>query len=289
MKTMRFGAKDVFRILLVIFANVICAAAAKFFLLSADLAAGGVTGIGILLQNALGVDVSWMILAVNVLLLTLGAVFLGVKFALTSVVSSFAYPLALAALNYLFPDVRMTSDILLNTLFGGALTGFSIGLAFRAGASTGGMDIPPLILDKHFGIPAAVSMYVIDVIILLLQLLILPIDKILYGIIFVATYTIIIERMMHLGTTKTEIRVISDRTDEIVNTILADIDRGATIFPTIGGYTRDDKQLVLTVVSNREVPKLEKAIHRIDPECFMMISRISEVRGRGFTLSKKNK
>ena len=287
MKRLQFGKKDILRTLLVVFANIICAGAAKFFLLSADLAAGGVTGIGILLQNALGIDVSWIILAVNILLLVLGAVFLSVRFALTSVVSSFSYPLALAVLNALFPNVRLTNDILLNTLFGGALTGFAIGLAFRAGASTGGMDIPPLILDKHLGIPAAVSMYVLDVIILLLQFMILPLEKILYGILFVATYTIIIEKMMHLGTAKTEIRVISEKTDEIVKTILSDIDRGATIISAIGGFTRDSRQLVFSVVSNRDVPKLEKAIHRIDPECFVIVSRISEVRGRGFTLSKK--
>ena len=181
----------------------------------------------------------------------------------------------------------ITDDVLMNMVFSGLGIGIALGTVIRTGASTGGMDIPPLMLQKYFKIPVSVSMYVFDFIILLLQAFTHTADEVLYGIVLVLIYTMALDKMIMIGTTKTELKIVSCKSEEIRQAILEQMDRGVTMLEGEGGYLRKPTQIVLSVISNREVPKIEKIIHEIDPESFLIISRVSEVRGRGFTLSKK--
>ena len=130
-------------------------------------------------------------------------------------------------------------------------------------------------------------MYIFDFIILLLQAITHTADEVLYGIVLVLIYTMALDKMIMIGTTKTELKIVSCKSEEIRQAILEQMDRGVTMLEGEGGYLRKPTQIVLSVISNREVPKIEKIIHEIDPESFLIISRVSEVRGRGFTLSKK--
>ena len=91
---------------------------------------------------------------------------------------------------------------------------------------------------------------------------------------------------MLIGATRTEVKIISQNSGEIRTAILKKLDRGVTMLDGEGGYLQDKKQVVLSVISNRELPKLEKMIRTIDPECFMVISRVNEVSGRGFSMQK---
>ncbi len=173
------------------------------------------------------------------------------------------------------------------TLFSGIGIGLSLGIVIRGGASTGGMDIPPLVLNRYLKIPVSVSMYLFDLGILLAQAFFNPPETVLYGILLVMTYTIVLDKMLLLGTTKTEVKVISKRAPQIREAILHQLDRGVTILSGETGYLHLETQVVMSVISNRELPRVEKIIRRIDPECFMVVSRVSEVRGRGFSMSKK--
>ena len=181
----------------------------------------------------------------------------------------------------------MTDDLLLNTLFSGLGIGLALGIVIRSGASTGGMDIPPLILQKVFRIPVSISMYVFDVCILLVQALFRPIENILYGILLILIYTLVLDKMLLMGTTRTEIKIVSPKAQEIRDAILTQIDRGVTMLDGEGGYLHQKTQVILSVISNRELPKVERIIHTIDPESFMIINRVNEVSGRGFSMKKR--
>ena len=100
-------------------------------------------------------------------------------------------------------------------------------------------------------------------------------------------YTMVLDKMLLMGTSRIEIKVVSEKSEEIRQAILQDLNRGVTLIQTESGYLRQNTQLVLSVLSSRELPKAEKLIHQIDPECFLMVSRISEVKGRGFSMQKK--
>ena len=273
--------------LLVLLGNIIYACTVKFFLLPSGLMTGGTTGIALAVNYWTGLSVSLFVLLFNVAMLIIGWIVFGRTFAFSTILSTFAYPVFLSALNFIFGDVVITDDVLMNMVFSGLGIGIALGTVIRTGASTGGMDIPPLMLQKYFKIPVSVSMYIFDFIILLLQAITHTADEVLYGIVLVLIYTMALDKMIMIGTTKTELKIVSCKSEEIRQAILEQMDRGVTMLEGEGGYLRKPTQIVLSVISNREVPKIEKIIHEIDPESFLIISRVSEVRGRGFTLSKK--
>ena len=161
----------------VIFGNVFYAFVIKLFLLPGNLMTGGTTGIGLVVKHFTGASISGFVLAFNIVMLIVGVIFLGKKFALTTILSSFTYPIALEAANHIFGDLVITDNPMLNTIFAGLGIGIGLGIVIRTGASTGGMDIPPLILNKYFRIPVSVSLNVFDILILLPQILYNPPER----------------------------------------------------------------------------------------------------------------
>lgn len=279
--------RQILSVLCVLAGNALYALTVKLFLLPSDVIVGGTTGISLFVEHTFGVSISLFILIFNILMLIVGLIILGKKFALTTIISSFAYPVFLELFNHCFGDLVLTTDPFLSTLFSGLGIGIALGVVIRSGASTGGMDIPPLVLNHFFKIPVSVSLYVFDFCILILQFSFTPIDKILYGIVLSLIYTVVLDKILLKGTSKTEVKVISQKTEEIRSAILSQLDRGVTILYGEGGYLQEKSQILMSVVSNREVIQIERLIHQIDPECFMVVSRVSEVSGRGFSMKKK--
>ena len=190
-------------------------------------------------------------------------------------------------LGRILPTGGLTDDVLLCTIFSGLGIGIAVGVVIRAGASTGGMDIPPLVLQKFFRIPVSASLYVFDTCILLMQAMFSDMTRILYGILLVMIYTMVIDRLMLMGTTQTEVKIISSRSEEIRQAVLEQLDRGITMLDGRTGYLGQEMEMIFTVISNRELPRIEKIVHAIDPECFMVVSKISQVSGRGFSMKKE--
>ena len=283
----RNTGKAVIAVFIVILGNILYALAVKLFLIPAGLVTGGTTGIGLAVNYAAGVPVATFVLIFNVVMLAAGFAVLGKQFALTTIVSTFTYPLALNALDMLLGDVVLTRDVFICTMFSGLGIGLSLGIVIRAGASTGGMDIPPLVLNHFFKIPVSAGLYFFDFIILLVQAFFQPLEKVFYGIVLVIIYTVTLDKMLLMGTTKTEVRVVSDHAREICDAILKRMDRGVTLLSAKGGYLKEDTTVVLSVISNRELPRVERLIHEIDPESFIVVNRVSEVSGKGFTMSKE--
>ena len=279
--------RQILSVLCVLAGNALYALTVKLFLLPSDVIVGGTTGISLFVEHTFGVSISLFILIFNILMLIVGLIILGKKFALTTIISSFAYPVFLELFNHCFGDLVLTTDPFLSTLFSGLGIGIALGVVIRSGASTGGMDIPPLVLNRFFKIPVSVSLYVFDFCILILQFSFTPIDKILYGIVLTLIYTVVLDKILLKGTSKTEVKVISQKTEEIRSAILSQLDRGVTILYGEGGYLQEKSQILMSVISNREVIQIERLIHQIDPECFMVVSRVSEVSGRGFSMKKK--
>jgi uncharacterized membrane-anchored protein YitT (DUF2179 family) len=128
---------------------------------------------------------------------------------------------------------------------------------------------------------------VADCIILATQIVFNEREKVLYGIVLVLSYSIILDKLLMLGTNKIQIKVVSNRILEIKNAIISEFDRGVTLLHSKTGYLEKEMEILLSVISNRELPKVEKLIHEIDKEAFVIINRVSEVRGRGFSIGKK--
>lgn len=278
--------KKAAQILLVIAGNCIMAAGIGGFILPAGLMMGGATGIGLAASHYFGLPVSTFVGAYNILMFFIGAWLLGRHFALTTLISSFLFPALLGQVERLVTQ-PLTDDIFLNILAGGALAGAGIGLVIRAGASTGGNDIPMLLLKRKLGIPLSVSMYSFDIVILLLQLPFSDLENALYSIVLVVLYSMMADKASTLGKSQLQVRIISSEYQRICRAIQTDVDRGATLYHIIGGYSSTESFEVMTVISPRELNHLNQLITEIDPKAFMTLARINEVHGRGFTMGKK--
>ena len=287
MNNTKSGLNKALSLTAVVIGNLLYAATVTLFILPAKLMSCGTTGIALVMQQLFGLPVSGFVFVFNIVMLALGWGVLGRAFAMTTVLSSLIYPLLLNFCGVLFGNLVITDSLLLNVLFGGMGLGLSLGIVIRAGASTGGMDIPPLILQKLLRIPVSVSLWAFDFLIMLSQLFFHTAEDLLYGILLLIVISATLNRVMLLGASKTEIKIISERSLEIRDNVLTRVDRGVTLLHGEGGYLGRPTEVVLSVVSNHELPRIERVAREIDPDCFMIVSRVTEVWGRGFSNSKK--
>lgn len=276
----------VFSLLLVVVGNILYALSVKLFLLPANLISCGTTGIALVVNHLTGIPISGFIFVFNVVMLLVGWRMIGRQFALSTVFSSLFYPAALEVLNRTLGDIRITQDILLNVVFAALGLGVSLGMVIRGGASTGGMDIPPLILKKYLHIPVSSSLWVFDFCIMISQLLFHTLEDLLYGILMILILSFTLNRVMLMGTSRTEVKIVSPKADAIRDAILSQVDRGVTLLHGEGGFLHTPTEIILSIVSNHEMPKIERLARSIDPDCFMIVSRVSEVWGRGFSRGK---
>ena len=279
--------QQLFNALSIVVGNAMYALTVVLFLMPSGLITGGATGIALAFNKVTGLPVSAVLFVVNVAMLLLGWWVLGRRFALNTMASTVLSPFFMALWERLLGNLVLTDDLVLNTVFAGFGIGISLGITIRAGASTGGMDIPPLVLQKWFRWPVSITMMLFDIAILLVQAAFSQPEQVLYGIVLVITHTIVMDKMLMLGDSRTEVKIISTRSDEIRTAILAEIDRGVTVLHGEGGYTREPSAVLLSIVSNRELPRLEKLAHSIDPTCFLIVSHVTEVSGRGFSMEKE--
>lgn len=273
-------------VFMIIVGNTLYTLGIIYFIIPNNLVTGGTTGIALFVEKVAGIPVPVFVAVFNVIMFLLGWVVLGKRFALTTIFSTIYYPVALAVLEKLLANTEKPQDLMLATVCGGLLIGAGIGIVIRAGASTGGMDIPPLVLNKKWNVPVAWSLYAFDVLILLLQTFRASFTNVLYGVVMILIYTVVLDKVLVMGNDKVQVKIISKEYERINRAVQKDIDRGTTLLEVEGGYLREESYAVLTVLENRELPKLNEIVKSIDPNAFLIINQVTEVRGRGFTLDK---
>ena len=276
-------------VIIIMLGNSLSALAVVTLVMPNDLPTGGSTGIGLFMNKSFGIETSVVVLTFNIIVFIIGAIVLGKKFALTTLLSTFFYPTVLGFFQKNIHIGAITEDKLLATVFAGLLMGISLGIVFRIGASTGGTDIPPLVLNKLFHLPVSVGMYGVDVVVILLQLFSHKLESVMYGILMVFAYTIIIDKVLLVGTSRIQVKVISKKQQEITDVIINELDRGVTLLHSRSGYHGEEREVVMSVVNKREYHKFIKMIQDIDESAFIIVNRINEVRGRGFSLAKTYK
>ena len=271
----------------ILLGNLFYAFIVAAFILPGELISCGTTGLALIGKNLWGIPVDLFVLVFNCAMLALGWMVLGRKFAMTTVLSSFLYPVFLRLCQQALGDRIITHDLLLCALFGGMGLGVALGVVIRAGASTGGMDIPPLIFKKLFGIPVPVSLWVCDFSIMLLQLFFHTPEELLYGIVMLIAINYTLNKTLLAGNGRTEVKIISEKAEQIRDSILKTADRGVTMLHGEGGFLGKPTQMVLSVVSTKELYLVQRLARDIDPECFMIATQVTEVWGRGFSFGKE--
>lgn len=277
---------DLKRLFLVILGNTIYVLGVVCFILPLELITGGTTGLGLIANHYFDIPIELFAAVFNVLMFALAWWMLGITFALTTLVSSIYYPFILGVFQRVEAFHDLTTDPLLGTICAGLLIGIGIGIVIRAGASTGGVDIPPLVMNKKWGLPVSVGLYACDFCILLGQIIFRDKERTLYGIILVVIYTFVMDKVLVNGKSRMQVKIISEKCEEINTMIHQELDRGSTFFLSESGYLRMEMKTLMTVVSKRELVLLQQKVKEIDPNAFIVINEVKEVMGRGFTLRK---
>ena len=269
---------------LILLGNMIYSLAVAFFIVPHEMLSGGTTGLALLAWQFLDIPIAGFVAVFNVVMFLVGLWILGWEFAATTLVSTFFYPAILQLWQFAAEAMGpLTDDMLLATVFAGVLVGVGLGIVIREGASTGGMDIPPLVINKFTGISVSVLLTIFDLGILLSRAVFSDSEKILYGILLIVIYNLVLEQMLVIGKRQVQIKIISEKYEEITRWLTDEMDRGATLIWAEGGYLRRHTMQVVTIVSKRDVFRISEKIKEFDPEAFMIISQVNEVRGRGFT------
>ena len=272
----------------ILLGNAVLAFAIAAFTVPHGLIMGGVTGISLFLGRFLDLDVAAIVLILNLLALVLGLVVLGRTFLLATVGSSLLYPLLLD-LTQKIPGIgALTDDPLLASLLAGGLIGIAVGLVMRVGASTGGTDVMNLVLHKWFHLPVSVFVYLTDFTILGGQALFSQPEQILYGIVLLVVETFTLNRVMLLGQPQVQVFAISERYEELRKKLLVELQAGVTMVMIETGCAGQRQEGVLCVIPPRKLFAAKELIHAVDPEAFITVTRIQEVRGQGFSMARRD-
>ena len=284
--------KIILDILVILIGNLCIALAVAFFVIPNKLLVGGTAGIAVALNAFWAVPEE---VVINVLVYSLfiaGAFVLGREFFFKTITSTLVYPILLALATDLYkiiPIEYITMDTLTSIICAGVLVGFGIGIVYKRNASTGGMDIIPLIINKYTGIPLHILLMAVDCFTVLLGVIAYGLQAAIYGVISVAICSFIIDKTILLGAKQTkQVQIISQESDAILERILQDLDRGCTIVESRGGYTNQKRDMLMVVVPINEYQRMIDVVHEMDSSAFVIVSDINEIRGRGFTLSREH-
>jgi len=273
---------------LVIIGNFLLACSVGFFILPYKVLSGGVAGIAVALEPITHIAAQYWIYILIIGLFGIGSIFLGRKFAVHTALSSFLYPVFLTYITSLGWNVGVHVEPLLASLYGGLLAGIGVGMVFRTGASTGGMDVPPLVVNKYFGVPVSKMVLIFDGLTVLLGFWVYGLEAVLIGLISVWACAYSLDKILLFGGQEARsVMIISDSYREITQAIHDFLDRGTTLLEAEGGYTGDSRKIVLSVISKNQYPELVKVVSMIDKNAFIIVTDANEVKGNGFSFDYK--
>lgn len=254
-----------------------------FFLLPLEIVAGGVTGLGLVLNKMFGFSISLTVLAFNAILLFISLFTLGKKIFIRSIYGSLAFPLVLFLFEQFVPVIDFNSDYVLAVLFGGGLLGLGFGTVLKYGGTSGGTDIPVKIFNKKFGLSIGFSVYLIDGIIVLLGIIaFLDSNGLvggLYALIAIFISGTVADMVVVGGNSKKAMQIITDKPDEITQAIFNSISRGVSKMDIRGGYTNQAKTMLITVITKSEYYVVRNIIAKIDDSAFVYVTPATEIHG----------
>ncbi|MDA3972526.1 YitT family protein [Enterococcus thailandicus] len=264
----------------ILFALLILGVSINLFLGPHHVAAGGVSGLGILFESAFGMNRALVILALNSLMLVLAILFLGKKLFLKVLFGSIVFPLVIA----IVPETMVTSDRLLSVIFGSAIFALGVAILYNNNSSSGGTTIPPLIFKKYFHLNTSIGLLFTDAVVVSLNLLIFGFEEFLYAILSIVITSIVMTYIETGLNRKKSIMIMSeDSLEEIRIRLTAEIGRGLTLLEAKGGYNRKPKEVLLIVTTDQEFTRIKPLIKEIDPAAFVIANNVAEVTGSGFT------
>ena len=262
--------------------NIICAFALGCFALPFNMVVSGMSGVGRMVNFYTGISVSLVVAICNFILFAIGWIMLGHKFAASVAIGTFVYPTALGLFQSIDSLQHLVDDPLLAAICAGVLNGIGLGLVIRVGGSTGGTDIPPIILNRKLGWKVAPMLYTLDVFVFLLQIPVTDTNGVILGILYALIYSIVMNKLIVMEQGGIQLMIWTDKVQE-VNEKLLSMRFGTTLLKAVGGYMHDEKEVIYCAASTRNLNRIKRAVMAIDSKAFITITNMSEINGNGFT------
>ena len=246
------------------------------------LISGGLTGLSILTSNVTGISLPLLIFILNIPTSVLSFFFLDRDFTFFSTLSILLLSVFSSFYQKILPGFYLTKEPILACIFGGLLNGLGMGIAFRNGTSTGGLDIVAAILKKKFNITIGSVLMGINFIIVSSLGYFFSIDKVLFTLILMfINYNVVDKIQLGVGKQK-QVLAISEKNEEIAREIYKEVHRGATYIKGVTSYKKKDVYILYVVCSSKQLVKIRQIIKEIDPDAFVAVSDTSEILGNGF-------
>jgi uncharacterized membrane-anchored protein YitT (DUF2179 family) len=249
------------------------------FLAPHNIAAGGLTGLSIILEHLSGLDRSLVILAGNAAVLICAFIFLGREMFFKTALGAALLPVMI----WLIPHITLVEDIMLSMAAGSALFGAAVAILYHNKASSGGTAVPPLILKKHFGLNTSVGLFITDGIVVTLCLLVFSVETFFYAVFSIFITSAVMQAIESGVNKKKMVYIISGCGDAIAADIMGEVQRGVTVIPAVGAYKQNPVNMLMVTLPSRDYRQVLAIVDRHDEEAFMITDTVTDVHGRGFS------
>jgi uncharacterized membrane-anchored protein YitT (DUF2179 family) len=255
------------------------------FNMTNNLAEGGFTGITLILYFLFSIDPSYSNLALNIPLFFVGWKLLGRNAFIYTIIGTVAVSVFLFIFQrFSFVTINLKEDMTLAALFAGVFIGVGLGIIFRFGGTTGGVDIIARLGHKFLGWSMGKTMFIFDFVVIVISLVYLNYKEAMYTLVAVFIGARVIDFMQEGAYAGKAVMIFSDKNTEIAADIIKELDRGATILNGKGSFTGNIREVLYCVIAKNEIVRIKQVIERIDPHAFVTVNDVHEVIGEGFTL-----
>lgn len=255
----------------------------NLFLAHAHLLSGGATGIALIIEYVTGFQAGLTVFLINIPLFILSYLKLSRKFTIYSAIGMISLSITLI-ITRSFSHIIEVNDILLYCIYGGVLSGIGSGIVFLRNGSTGGTDIVTMLIRKRYSNFNIGSVgFLINSLVVLIGAFFLGISSALYTLISILIQGIVLDKVLKGFSSKKLMLILTDKEDEVIEYIIKDLHRGVTTLQAKGEFTHTNKRMLYCLVTVPQMLELKSKILSIDPQTFISILDVSEVKGRGFT------
>ena len=260
------------------------------FLIPNQIPGGGVTGMSSIINYAFGIPISYSYLVINALLLIAGTIIMGKGFGFKTI-----YCVLVSSMYFqifpLIPWVSNIDDNLINSIIGGALSGFGISLVFTQGGSTGGIDIIALVINKYREVSPGRVFMIADLLIIS-SVLLLPdksLQDIVYGYVVTVAFSYTVDQFLTGSKQSVQMLIITNKYEEVANKLCYELDKGVTAINSLGWYRKSESMIIMVVTRKQFMPEVMSAVKEVDSKAFLTVSTVMGVYGEGFDQVKSRK
>jgi len=267
------------KLFFIAFAVALVAACVNMFLAPHSIAAGGITGLAIILESLLGFERSIVVLISTITMLIVTLIFLDKETFFNTVIGAFLLPFFIG----IIPHMTLVTDPMLSMAAGSVIFGIAISILYANKASSGGTAIPPLIFKKYFKLNTSVGLFITDGVVVLLSLIIFSVDAFFYAVFSILITSATMAYIESGMNKKKKVYIISDFHEKIAHDVMNDIQKGVTILPVIGAHSKKTKQMLMITLDMKKYRQLLEIVNSHDHEAFIIADTVSDVHGRGFS------